>query len=565
MVLHKNLLGDDLHVPKDHTHVEADITDLDHVDSDAIHTNVADEIHTALPIALIALDDTDSFLIEQDDGGTWAKARLQWNTIKSELEDQLGGPWLPLTAGSGEQISGELHLQDHLMMDADKKIYGGSGHDLAFYQSADDSNNFGNINDVCRLKGSAVRPVYQKVAGVDVQLALYSDIGAGGGAAVLRDGSLGLTADWDAGVYTITTENLEINDTISVNTIDELSAGVGVTIDGVLLKDSIVTTDQIDELTPAAGVTIDGLQIKDGDLINASGFSLYYGATEIAQINSDHFNVTEDLKVDAAKALYVNLIDTNGAVDLVLYRNGTPKITIDANYIQFDTGPARFNGGLGPDVQVYDGTGYAGAVYMNGADAMEFCDTDHECHLKGSEYRPQYQADGELDKDVALVEDITTATYLPIFVANGTWNDGGGAAPDEEYINWTGEIRKDAGYTHDTGTNPDEITLEDEHWYEIQVDVGFSIDPSDTAGEAFFQVEFWDGGGWDEEVWADLYVSFDPALSLYACGHITFVKYFDTDETKVRIVANKTVAGSYDISGINTLNRIMIRRLPDEA
>ena len=53
---------------------------------------------------------------------------------------------------------------------------------------------------------------------------------------------------------------------VLVDIILEKTAATGVTIDGVLLKDSVVTTDQIDEKTAAAGVTIDGLLIKD-DLI----------------------------------------------------------------------------------------------------------------------------------------------------------------------------------------------------------------------------------------------------------------------------------------------------------
>jgi len=45
--------------------------------------------------------------------------------------------------------------------------------------------------------------------------------------------------------------------------IDEATATVGVTVDGVLLKDSQVSTDQINEKTATAGVTIDGVLLKD--------------------------------------------------------------------------------------------------------------------------------------------------------------------------------------------------------------------------------------------------------------------------------------------------------------
>jgi hypothetical protein len=57
---------------------------------------------------------------------------------------------------------------------------------------------------------------------------------------------------------------LDNSGTITADTINEKTAAAGVTVDGVLLKDSQVTTDVINEKTAAAGVTVDGLLIKDG-------------------------------------------------------------------------------------------------------------------------------------------------------------------------------------------------------------------------------------------------------------------------------------------------------------
>jgi hypothetical protein len=54
------------------------------------------------------------------------------------------------------------------------------------------------------------------------------------------------------------------NGEFAVDIITEATATSGVTIDGVLLKDSQVTTDVINEKTGAAGVTVDGCLIKDG-------------------------------------------------------------------------------------------------------------------------------------------------------------------------------------------------------------------------------------------------------------------------------------------------------------
>ena len=51
--------------------------------------------------------------------------------------------------------------------------------------------------------------------------------------------------------------------TLRTDTITERTPAAGVTVDGVLLKDSEVTTNAINEKTPGAGVTVDGLLIKD--------------------------------------------------------------------------------------------------------------------------------------------------------------------------------------------------------------------------------------------------------------------------------------------------------------
>jgi len=67
----------------------------------------------------------------------------------------------------------------------------------------------------------------------------------------------------DAGV---TVDGVLLKDSeVTTDTINEKTAAAGVTVDGVLLKDSEVTTDTISEKTAAAGVTIDGVLLKDND------------------------------------------------------------------------------------------------------------------------------------------------------------------------------------------------------------------------------------------------------------------------------------------------------------
>jgi hypothetical protein len=62
----------------------------------------------------------------------------------------------------------------------------------------------------------------------------------------------------------VTVEGVLLKDSIvSVDTINEQSINTGVTVEGVLLKDSIVSTDIINEQSSGVGVTIDGVLLKD--------------------------------------------------------------------------------------------------------------------------------------------------------------------------------------------------------------------------------------------------------------------------------------------------------------
>lgn len=62
------------------------------------------------------------------------------------------------------------------------------------------------------------------------------------------------------------TGTVSITQNLLLDTIGELSAGQGVTVDGVLLKDSGVGADAVAEQTPDNGVLVDDVLIKDGSL-----------------------------------------------------------------------------------------------------------------------------------------------------------------------------------------------------------------------------------------------------------------------------------------------------------
>lgn len=65
-------------------------------------------------------------------------------------------------------------------------------------------------------------------------------------------------------------DNVYTGGKVFTDDIAEYTTAAGVTIDGVLLKDSIVSTDTISEKTSAAGVTIDGTLIKD-NIVTCAG------------------------------------------------------------------------------------------------------------------------------------------------------------------------------------------------------------------------------------------------------------------------------------------------------
>jgi hypothetical protein len=62
----------------------------------------------------------------------------------------------------------------------------------------------------------------------------------------------------------ITGTTIQANTQVTTDTIGEKTSAAGVTIDGVLLKDSAVVSDTVSEKTSNAGVTIDGMNVKDG-------------------------------------------------------------------------------------------------------------------------------------------------------------------------------------------------------------------------------------------------------------------------------------------------------------
>jgi len=135
----------------------------------------------------------------------------------------------------------------------------------------------------------------------------------------------------------VSSNGVEILSTPKVDTISELTSAAGVTVDGVLLKDSQVSTDVINEKTSATGVTIDGVLLKDGAVQNAT----ISGTTLTDYVESD-----------------VALTSSSGVMSIDLSSGNTGSITLSENITDIDFTNVPTNGTSNFTMKVtQDGTG----------------------------------------------------------------------------------------------------------------------------------------------------------------------------------------------------------------
>ena len=136
--------------------------------------------------------------------------------------------------------------------------------------------------------------------------------------------------------------------TLKSDAVSEYTAAAGVTVDGVLLKDSAVSVDTINEKTSAAGVTVDGALLKDGGAtftgnvtLNAqsdvrfadgdsSNWVAFQGAASIAS------NVTWTLP--ATDGTSGQLLSTNGSGTLSWAAPGNTGFTADRAIVSNGSG-----------------------------------------------------------------------------------------------------------------------------------------------------------------------------------------------------------------------------------
>jgi len=141
-----------------------------------------------------------------------------------------------------------------------------------------------------------------------------------------------------AGTETLTNKTLT---TPAIDQINEATSAAGVTADGVLLKDSEVTTDVINEKTGATGVTIDSTLLKDGGItLGTTGF-FNLGTESELTISSGAITITRSRHSidtesdDAADSL--STINGGSVGDILLLRqsnNGRDITIIDTANIR---------------------------------------------------------------------------------------------------------------------------------------------------------------------------------------------------------------------------------------
>jgi hypothetical protein len=135
-----------------------------------------------------------------------------------------------------------------------------------------------------------------------------------------------------SGATTLTTVSATV---VQSDTVSEKTSAAGVTVDGVLLKDSQVTTDQINEKTSAAGVTIDGVLLKDSGVVTGAG-----------TVSAPVYSTTGDTNT----GIFFPAADT-----IAFAEGGAEAMRIDSGgNLQIGTTSGAFNDGAG--IFVYNAT-----------------------------------------------------------------------------------------------------------------------------------------------------------------------------------------------------------------
>lgn len=214
MVLHRNLVTDNLHIPKDHTHVEADITDLDKytqaevnaliaagtgTDPNAVHLNEANEFSAVAPFP--AVGDGWTLLSEADAASLYIKGRISL----AQLRTLYLNSYYYTQAQVNSLISG-ISLDE---LDDTTGISALSGNDLLFWDAG--NNEWANASF-----GALGLATLDDVQAPEYSIPHYSK----------GSGDLGMTCVHSLGVATDSTDNTLTQKVSCADVIVSLQGGV---------------------------------------------------------------------------------------------------------------------------------------------------------------------------------------------------------------------------------------------------------------------------------------------------------------------------------------------------
>ncbi|MFC3051646.1 hypothetical protein [Kordiimonas pumila] len=184
-----------------------------------------------------------------------------------------------------------------------------------------------------------------------------------------REGAVAITLTGSARVYCAATADFLLRREIAADVVREVTAGAGVTVDGVLIKDTTISSPAASALGLGAGGATDQL------VLNTDGSSAFSGAIQslgrhiIAGDNSDNSTVFEgkaDLSSAGVPLVAVKASWNNTAVAQINMLAGTDTANKDDGSIQFLTAAA---GSLMPALTLGSDTSatFAGDAFVAGS------------------------------------------------------------------------------------------------------------------------------------------------------------------------------------------------------
>ena len=293
--------------PSAYVKVNSGSSALEFVVDDTFHSGTANEITAVTPKTTLV--DADEFILE-DSGASFVKKAVTAANLAVYVDKSLGGPWLPISAGSGQALTGDLYIET----DSSPKL-------TITYTTS--------IGSISLNAGT---------------LTLDTNAGVGGVGKLQVHGAAGLTyTDNTPTDYTVWTEK-------DFDYADYLPLAGG-SITGTL------KVDDIEEYTTSHGIDFGhDIRVIDGDnprILLAEGGS----ATTYLQMSEDGDSVFTMRRVTDGSASTINIsadpsatgtgtinlfngVTTTGSLDFQIYAGAvvTHKFEADTGSVYFNTG-----------------------------------------------------------------------------------------------------------------------------------------------------------------------------------------------------------------------------------